>query len=247
MSKMAKVRAISGKLIKTLTLTSLMFILPLIWFVLIYTFNSEIRINARAAAYEKDPTTENLTELTIDLINYRGYEKRLIYLPIAMKDEAVLQKLYERNGESSRAELYSLMGDTNLSYIIYPEEAKALVMTQYINAFLMLGRNEEYLTLMTTRTEQYGRGDYYYMFEGNVIMFNSEYKPVLSDMLSLLEQVYDSVDTNDKTLLFPRMYNIRVRQTIYFLQGDQANEDRLELLFNQLLEELKAYNESKDK
>jgi hypothetical protein len=234
------------KIVKIMTLSTMMILLPLIWWVLIIFYNSELRINYEAYIYEQDPTTENLTDLAVDLLNYRGYEARIKYLPIIMENDEVLQQLYEKNDESNRAGLYLLMGETNLSYIIYPEDAKALVMTQYINAFLMLGREEEYLNLMMTRSEQFVRGDFYYMFEGNVIMYNREYIPVLPNMLRLLEKVYDAVDVKDKTLLVPRMYNIRIRQTIYYLLGDEENDAALEVLFKQLMEEIKTYKESQE-
>lgn len=231
--------------IQILTLTSLMLILPLLGFGLVILFNSEIRIDYMVYQYKQEPTSENLTTLTIELINYRGYEDRLIYLPIALSDETVLKNLYDRHDESFREILYSLMGESNLSYIIYPEDAKALVMTQYINAHLLLGNEEEYLDLMMNRTEQYGeRYDFYYMFVANIFMYNKEYEPVLPDMLDWLEQVYDAIDAKDKTLLLQRMSNIRIRQTIYFLFGDQESDDALQVVFDQLFEELKAYKES---
>jgi hypothetical protein len=240
----SKTQGILGTIFKVVTLSSLMITLPLIWFGLVIYFNSELRIDYEAYRYEHNPTSENLTELTIDLINYRGYEERIKYLPLVMEDETVLKNLYDRREETSRAELYALMGETNLSSIIVPEDSKALVMSQYINAFLMLGKNEAYLDLMTTRSEQFGERNFYYFFESNVIMFNREYKPVYPEMLSLLEQVYDQVDANDKTLIYHRMINIRVRQTIYFLLGDEESDAALEVLFKQLMEELKIIKEN---
>lgn len=229
---------------KILTISFLMFILPFVGFALLLIFSSEWRIRYEIYFYNEDPSAENLAELTIDLLNYRSYEERIIYLPLALKDEEVLNLIYELRDDSDRADLYGMEGVANLSSIIYPEDVKALVMTQYLNAYLLLGRNQEYLNLMLTNTDQYGRIDFYYSFAANYQLWTLEYKRVLPYMLVVLEQVYEGYDEDYKTLLLRRMMNIRIRQTIYYLQGDLENEDRLEVIFQQLFEDLKAYNNS---
>ncbi len=229
---------------KISTISFLMFILPFVGFAVVLIFSSEWRIRYEIYSYNEEPSSENLAKLTIDLINYRSYEERITYLPLALKDDEVLKLIYELREDSGRADLYGMESFANLSSIRDPEDAKALVMTQYLNAYLLLGRNQEFLNLMLTNTVQYGEIDFYYLFAANYQLYRPEYKTVLPYLLVVLEQVYDVNDEDYKTLLLRKMMNIRVRQTIYAMQDDQENEDRLEVVFKQLFDELKTYNNS---
>jgi len=234
------------KLIRISAVSFILLILPIFWFSMIIIFNSEIMINYRAYQYDYEPTSENLAELTIELINNRGYEERLIYLPKAMNDDTVLQILYEKYEMNDRSRYYSIWDEPNISYAYSLENAKALVMSQYINAYLFLGRNDEYLDLMKNRTEQYGDNVFYYMFIGNVMMYNSEYKPKLQDMLVLLEDIYNQIEIRDKTDYQRRFYNIRIRQNIYYLLGDEENDARLQIEFDKVIEEMKSYIDAQE-
>lgn len=241
-----KVKRSVEKVLKVTIVTVIMLLWPIVWFGVIIIYNSEISIHYKVYQYENDPTSENLAELTIELINYRGYEERLIYLPKAMNDETVLQILAENQEMGDRSRFYSVWDEPNISYAYSPEYAKALIMTQYINAYLFLGRDEEYLDLMKTRTEQNGDSTFYYMFIGNVMMYNSEYEPKLKDMLILLEDIYNHIEIKDKTDYQRRFYNIRIRQNIYYLLGDEENDARLQIEFDQVIEEMKAYVDAQE-
>lgn len=209
----------------------LIVIIPMFWLFTVTSFNTDIRFQYDKFAYTQVPTSEHLASLTADLLYSNHFEDRLIYFDLVLNDPNALKIIYSEleTGEIVTPELFIPISE---------DELYDLVLLQYLNAYLYLGRYDDFKSKFILRFSEFKSFSYKYTYTIDFILVLNEDDPKIPVIIDTMNVLYQEIDGIDKESYMERIYNLRVQQYGYLIMGNSVKDQEVEKTVQEFFDQL---------
>lgn len=215
----------------------LILVIPIFWLSTVMSFNIEIRFQYDKFAYTQAPTSEHLASLTADLLNSNHYEDRLIYFDLVLNDPNALKIIYSglETGEIETPALFIPVSE---------DELHDLVLLQYLNTYLHLGRFDDFKSKFILRFSEFKTFSYKYTYTIDYILVLDEGDSKIPVIIDTMNVLYQEIDGIDKESYMERIYNLRVQQYGYLRMGNSEKDQEIEKSVQGFLDEMRKIQEN---
>lgn len=216
------------KVTKILVVVILILLITIMDFAIIYIVNPNMRFQIDEYVYQDSPTPDGLADLAVDLINSKKYSKQLRYFEQTLQSEETLQVLYTRI-KTEKIENVMFYKKT-----ISSSEMHDLILIQYLEAYLNLGRYDKFKAMFITKISDFQDLKFKFLYLNYTITNKIETDPELPVIIDALNVVYENIEGDSKEALLDRFYNLTTQRSAYSQMGNSEKSQELSNLIQEI-------------